>query len=795
MDKRKYYLAIFLKGIIILFFLSVLLAACSLESNIEELRQNLAERTGPSVVSPSAPSAPSTPFLASGDKQITVTWAAVHGATAYEVWGGTANDSSTSTKWGSDVSGLYALFFSLNNNTTYYVWIKAKNSVGTSGFSPAASGTPSIPVAVPQAPSTPTVSIGNQQITVTWAAVQGATAYEVWFGTANNSATAAKHGADVSTSLSATISGLTNGTTYYIWLKAKNSLGTSGFSPSASGVPIAMPGNLTISTANQQITISWAAVSGANSYEVYYSTNTTIPASPSYTGTGLSRTFTGLTNGTTYYFWVKAVNANGAGTASSMANGKPVGNMGTVTVSAGVSGQLVLSWSAVAGADQYEVYHNTSNSIPATPAQTVSVTTATITGLTNGTTHYVWVKPKNANGSGAVSTVASGTPLGTPGVPTISPAFKQLLVTWTAVPGANEYEVYYGTSNTPTTLAATTTGNTATIAGLTNGTTYYVRLKAKNLNGISDYGPSTSGVPDGNVTSGLYRGAERIGNQNLNDALSYISSNAVTGDNFYIVLGADESVSPKNLYYPGKTVGITLMGYGGERTITLSSNGSMFTINTGVTLTLDENITLIGRSANTTSLVTLNSGNLIINTGAKISGNTTSGGGGGGINVNNGTVTMNGGTISGNTTSGGGGGINVSTGGTVTINGGTISGNIANGGGGGGINIQGGTVIMHGGVISGNTASNPGGGFWVNSSASFKKLPSGGGQNSGIIYGSTETGVDASGVPLKNTSSISQGHVVDSSSGRRNTTAGQTDQIDTTTGRGLSSNGNVPFGQ
>jgi uncharacterized repeat protein (TIGR02543 family) len=86
------------------------------------------------------------------------------------------------------------------------------------------------------APDAPTVTAGNNQLTVSWAAVSGATAYEVWRGTSNNSSSSAKYGGDVSGS-STTITGLTNGTTYYIWIKAKNGVNTSGFSPVASGIP------------------------------------------------------------------------------------------------------------------------------------------------------------------------------------------------------------------------------------------------------------------------------------------------------------------------------------------------------------------------------------------------------------------------------------------------------------------------------------------------------------------------------------------------------------------------------
>jgi hypothetical protein len=166
------------------------------------------------------------------------------------------------------------------------------------------------------------------------------------------------------------------------------------------------------------------------------------------------------------------------------------------------------------------------------------------------------------------------------------------------------------------------------------------------------------------------------------------------------------------------------------------------------------------------------------------------------------TFTMNGGIISGNTSSQGGG-VYVNGGGSFIMNGGVISGNTATGTGGGGVRVFG-TFTMNGGIISGNTTSGSGGGVYLSNSGIFKKLPSSGSdQNSGIIYGLDAVGVDENGVPLKNTTgSDNNGHAVDySPSGGaaswryRATTAGQTDHIDTTTGKGLSKSGNPPFGQ
>jgi len=161
--------------------------------------------------------------------------------------------------------------------------------------------------------------------------------------------------------------------------------------------------------------------------------------------------------------------------------------------------------------------------------------------------------------------------------------------------------------------------------------------------------------------------------------------------------------------------------------------------------------------------------------------------------INRGTFTMNGGEITGNTARGGG--IFVVGNGTVTMYGGTISGNNSSSQGGG-IEVASGSFTMYGGTVSGNNAKTYGEGVYVYvNSGTFKKLPPNGGQNSGIIYGSEAVGVDTEGIPLKNTASTYGAAVYFSSSKYRNTTAGQTDHIDTTTGKGLSATGSPPFGQ
>ena len=95
-------------------------------------------------------------------------------------------------------------------------------------------------------------------------------------------------------------------------------------------------------------------------------------------------------------------------------------------------------------------------------------------------------------------------------------------------------------------------------------------------------------------------------------------------------------------------------------------------------------------------------------------------------------------------------------------------------------------------------SSGRGGGVLVASNGNFLKLPKDESvYNSGIIYGSNTIENNENGVPLKNTASRdSNGHTIYfSTTKKRNITAGETDYIDTSIGKGLSPNGQPPFGQ
>ncbi|MDR1325344.1 MAG: InlB B-repeat-containing protein [Treponema sp.] len=230
---------------------------------------------------------------------------------------------------------------------------------------------------------------------------------------------------------------------------------------------------------------------------------------------------------------------------------------------------------------------------------------------------------------------------------------------------------------------------------------------------------------------------DTISGYSLADALDLIKANPEDGDAYTIVLNNDAdaaptTLSPTPLSYDGKKVNITLKGDGAEQTLSLDSKGSLFTLGSGVTLSLDANITLEGLSDNTASLVAVNSnGKLEMNYGSKISGNTGPAAGGGVMVSSGGMFTMTDGEISGNNASRYGGGVFV--GGTFNMTGGKISGNTADGESeGGGVHINPGTFNMSGGEVSGNN-SKTGGGVFVSVSGTFNL------SDKGAISGNTAT--------------------------------------------------------
>jgi hypothetical protein len=200
---------------------------------------------------------------------------------------------------------------------------------GCGGGPTTAMDPPASTLAIPAAPIGLAATAGNQQVGLTWASSSSATSYHVKRSTVSGGPYT-QAGSASSTNYSD--KGLANGTSYFYVVSAVNASGESPDSSQASATPVssalapqipAVPTALVATEGNQQVSLTWTASSGATSYYVKRAstsggpyTQLVAPASNSYTNTG-------LTNGTTYFYVVSAVNATGESANSSQASATP----------------------------------------------------------------------------------------------------------------------------------------------------------------------------------------------------------------------------------------------------------------------------------------------------------------------------------------------------------------------------------------------------------------------------------------------------------------------------------------
>ncbi len=269
--------------------------------------------------------------------------------------------------------------------------------------------------------------------------------------------------------------------------------------------------------------LSWSAASGATSYDVYFGTTSSPALYQNTTSTSLA--VSALSNSTTYYWRVVAKNACGSAASSATNSFTTVAACSlpsATTLSApangatGVATSTSLSWSAASGATSYDVYFGTTAS-PALYQNTTSTSLA-VSALSNSTTYYWRVVAKNACGSAASSstnsfttvaacTLPSAATLGAPSNGATGVATSTTL-SWSAASGATSYDVYFGTSASPA-LYQNTTATSLAVSALSNATTYYWRIVAKNACGsaASSGTNSFTTVTSGPVTL-LNEGAE-----------------------------------------------------------------------------------------------------------------------------------------------------------------------------------------------------------------------------------------------------------------------------------------------
>ena len=414
----------------------------------------------------------------------------------------------------------------LANGTPHTVRVAAVNAAGAGAWSTEATKTPA---GVPDAPREVTAASGDRALDVSWEPPPNNGSeikrYVVQWKAGGDFSTARQR---TTTSTSATVPGLVNGTTYTVRVAAVNGIGAGPWSTEATKTAATVPSaprNLTVERRNSALAATWTAPAstGGLAIEEYRIQWTTDPSDygPDKEGTvtGTTATLPFLVNGTEYMVRVAAVNGIGAGAWSTQESGTPsppptVPGRPEIDAVDAADRRLVVRWSPPAndGGDDITGYivrwrtqlgsYNAANTHPGIGA---SVSSDTIDELDKNTRYWVQVAAVNGIGAGRCSDAVSATiPMTAPGAPlglAVAGGDAELQLSWRqphdtggAQPLTYVVQWRSGDQQYDTTRQQTTVSTSATITGLDNGTRYWVKVTATNAEG-STPGVERDGTP------------------------------------------------------------------------------------------------------------------------------------------------------------------------------------------------------------------------------------------------------------------------------------------------------------
>ncbi len=527
------------------------------------------------------PGTPTAVTATGGNASAVVNWTAPsNGGSAITGYTVTANPGGATVIVGGGATSVTVS--GLADGTSYTFTVYATNAIGNGPAStPSAAVTPAT---VPGMPAGVTATAGNASAVVSWTAPSsGGSAITGYTVTANpGGATANVAGGTTS----ATVSGLTNGSSYTFTVYATNAAGNGAASaPSAAVTPKTVPGTptgVTATAGNASAAVSWTAPSnGGSAITGYTVTSSPGGATAIVAGGTTSATVSGLTNGTSYTFTVYATNAVGNGPVSapsaavtpSSGSATVPGAPTAVTAIAGNASASV-SWTAPSnGGSAITGYTVTASPGGAKASVAGGTTSATVSGLTNGTPYTFTVYATNAIGNGPVSTpspavtpTSGNTAPGAPTGVTATAGNASATVSWTAPGNGGSTITGYTVTVNPGGATANVAGGTtsATVSGLINGSSYTFTVYATNAIGN---GPTSA--PSAAVTPATVPGAPTAVTATASNASAAVSWTAPSN-------GGSPITSYTVTASPG---GATVSVAGGTTSATVSSltNGTSYT--------------------------------------------------------------------------------------------------------------------------------------------------------------------------------------------------------------------------
>jgi len=267
-----------------------------------------------------------------GDGQVVISWNNVVGAISYNIyWSESAGVTTTNGILISKAVSPHT-HTGLSFGTTYYYVVVAVNEAGE--------GSPSGEVSAtirPLIPQNVSASPGEGEVTISWDNVAGASSYNIYWS--ESAGVTLTNGTLISNAVSPyTHMGLILGSNYYYIITALNDTGESDPSLEINAtLHPAAPQNLNTSVSGDQVTISWDSVSGATTYNIYWSLSAGVTAANGALISNAVSPYThmGLTLGSNYYYIITALNDTGESDPSLEINAVP----GCIDVPSGI-----ISW-------------------------------------------------------------------------------------------------------------------------------------------------------------------------------------------------------------------------------------------------------------------------------------------------------------------------------------------------------------------------------------------------------------------------------------------------------------------
>ena len=499
------------------------------------------------------PDAPENLSATAGDGQVALSWDNPEDDTIqkHQVrWKVKDDDDSTYTIWvdtgSSGADTLTHTVTGLSNGTRYTFAVRAVNATGN-GLVATVNATP---IAVPAAPTALSATAGATEVALTWDDPENDTITGYQYRQATGSG-ASLDWSDISdssaTTITHTVTGLTNGTAYSFEVRAVNASGNGASSSvTATTLPAAPTGLMAErGDGGGEVALTWDDPENDTISGYQYSTDggTTFidiegsnAATTTHIVTVLSDgTGTGLTNGTAYTFKLRAVNVSGAGAASLEATATPLWPAPDNLVAAPGDGQVTLEWdTGDPGIARYKVstYYTHINSVVPLLETFLSPgsgdqTTLLIPGLTNRTDYTFTVQAVDTSGDDTVITGRAGsvdaTPVPVPAAPANLAAMAangQAVLTWDDPNDSSitKYQYRQRVSGADFGDWSDIGGSGAdtiehTVTGLTNGIAYGFELRAVNASGDGDtssVGATPIAVPDAPTISSATPGDGQV---------------------------------------------------------------------------------------------------------------------------------------------------------------------------------------------------------------------------------------------------------------------------------------------